>query len=90
MRVRTLGRYDSATRDRLVLDALPPGEVARREPTSCCSAMVSPTSLAQADERRSADAARRRSPSSTGPLPDGWVRVGMDFRLAAGPVPARC
>jgi hypothetical protein len=79
MRVRTLGAPLGA-RDRPVVDALPPGEVDRREPTELLYAMVSPTSW-----RKPMSSGPATQPGTTEqlnrPLPDGWVRVGMDFRL---------
>ena len=79
MRVRTFGA-PLGTRDRPVVDALPPGEVDRREPTELLYAMVSPTSW-----RKPMSSGPATQPGTTAqlnrPLPDGWVRVGMDFRL---------
>lgn len=80
MRVRALGRDPLGSRDRPVLAALPPGEVARREPTELLLGLVAPTTLrppaAGPGSLRPATVAELRRP-----LPDGWVRIGMDFRL---------
>jgi hypothetical protein len=81
MRARSLGRDPMGPADRPVLAALPPGEVARDERRQLLLGLVAPTSLRApvrevADLRPSSVAELRR------PLPDGWVRIGMDFRLA--------
>jgi hypothetical protein len=80
MRVRTLGRVPPGAHDRRLVDALPPGEVARREPTELLFGLVSPTSW-----RKPMSAGPALQPATTAELaralPDGWVRVGMDFRL---------
>ena len=80
MRVRGLGRNLLGSADRRVIDALPPGEVARREPYELLLAMVSPTSAL-----RPMSSGPELQPGTLAemlrPLPDGWVRVAMDFRL---------
>ncbi len=80
MRVRTLGRVPPGAHDHRLVDALPPGEVARREPTELLFGLVSPTSW-----RKPMSAGPALQPATPAelarPLPDGWVRVGMDFRL---------
>lgn len=80
MRVRTLGRVPPPAGDRRLVDALPPGEIARREPAELLFGLVSPTSF-----RRPMSAGPELQPGSvaelTRPLPDGWVRTGMDVRL---------
>ena len=80
MRVRALGRNMLGPPDRRVLDALPPGEVARREPHELLLAMVSPTSalrpMSSGPELQPGTMAELHRP-----LPDGWVRVAVDFRL---------
>lgn len=82
MRVRTLGRRSLGTAHRRVLDALPPAEVARDEGRQLLLGLVAPTSLRT--DVRSLDALRPASVDELArPLPDGWVRIGMDFRLVA-------
>jgi hypothetical protein len=82
MRVRTLGRRSRSAPDRPALEALPPAEIARDEGRELLLGLVAPTSLRT--DVRSLDALR---PSSLDellrPLPDGWVRIGMDLRLQA-------
>jgi hypothetical protein len=82
MRVRALGRKPLGRADRRALDALPPGEVGRDEGRELLLGLVLPTSLRT--DVRSLDALRPASVDElVRPLPDGWVRVGMDFRLEA-------
>jgi hypothetical protein len=80
MRVRSLGRYEMGDPGRLMLDMLPPGEISRREPAELVCAMVSPTTplrpMTAGPQTRPGDVAELSRP-----LPDGWVRVAMDFRL---------
>ncbi len=82
MRVRTFGRGVPSAHDRRLVDALPPGEVARREPHELLFGLVSPTSW-----RKPMSTGPALQPATTAelarPLPDGWVRVGMNFRLHA-------
>jgi len=81
MRVRMLGRSVNSA-DRRMLDALPPGEVARDEGRELLLAMVAPTSLHT--DIGSLDDLRARSVHElTRPMPDGWVRIATDFRLDA-------
>ncbi|HEX7188191.1 MAG TPA: hypothetical protein VF423_08200 [Actinomycetes bacterium] len=84
MRVRTLGRSSFGSRDRPVVAALPPGEIARREPEQLLLGMVAPVSLRTGadglEDLRAATVAEL-----TRPLPDGWVRIAMDFRLVPDP-----
>lgn len=79
MRVRTLGRGPSGSRDRTVVDALPPGELARREPTELLLGLVAPTTLRIPTDVHALRPATVEELNR--PLPDGWVRVAMDFRL---------
>jgi hypothetical protein len=80
MRVRTLGRSPRGTADRLALDALPPAEIARDEGRELLLGLVAPTSLRT--DVRSLDALRPASwDELLRPMADGWVRIGMDFRL---------
>jgi hypothetical protein len=80
MRVRTLGRYELGDPRRLMLEMLPPGEVSRREPSELVCAMVSPSTTL-----RPVTSGPQTQPGTVAelsrPLPDGWVRVAMDFRL---------
>ena len=80
MRVRALGRPALGAPGRSALAALPPAEVARDEGRQLLLGLVLPT--ARGTDIRSLDGLR---PSSVEdllrPLPDGWVRVGMDFRV---------
>jgi hypothetical protein len=77
---RLAGKGSKGAPDRKVLDALPPGELARREPHELLLALVAPTSLRV--DLQSVAALRAVSVDDlTRPLPDGWVRIGMDFRL---------
>ena len=74
MRVRTLGRRAVGDPDRRMLDALPPGEVARDEGREVLLAMVAPTSLRT--DIRSLDDLRAASVDElVRPMPDGWVRI---------------
>jgi hypothetical protein len=82
MRVRALGRRPLGAPDRSAVEALPPGEVARDEGRELLLAMVAPTSLRT--EVRSLDELRAASVDElVRPLPDGWVRIAMDFRVEA-------
>ncbi len=82
MRVRTLGRRAAGDPDRRMLDALPPGEVAREEGREVLLAMVAPTSLRT--DIRSLDDLRAASVDElVRPMPDGWVRIATDFRVEA-------
>jgi hypothetical protein len=81
MRIRMLGRRPSSAADRLALEALPPAEIARDEGRELLLVLVAPTSLRT--DAGSLDAFRPASMDELlRPLPDGWVRIGMDFRLA--------
>jgi hypothetical protein len=80
MRLRLAGRSSTGARDRNVLDALPPGELARREPHELLLGLVAPTSL-RVDVQPVAALRPVDVDDLTRPLPDGWVRIGMDFRL---------
>jgi hypothetical protein len=80
MWVRTLGRHASRA-DRTVLESLPPGELASRAPAELLLGLVAPTSLRI--DIRTVDALRPVDLDDFArPLPDGWVRIGMDFRLS--------
>ena len=82
MRVRALGRRSLGSPDRSALAALPPGEVARVEGRELLLGLVLPTSLRT--DVRSLDALRTASVAElVRAMPDGWVRVGMDFRVEA-------
>ena len=82
MRVRTLGRGPAGAGDRRALTALPPSEIDRDEGRELLMGLVAPTSLRT--DFRSLDALRPATVHElVRPLPDGWVRIGMDFRLAA-------
>ncbi len=82
MRVRMLGRRSRGSAGRLALDALPPGEIARDEGRDLLLALVAPMTLRT--DAGSLDTLRPASWAALQrPLPDGWVRIGMDFRLAA-------
>jgi hypothetical protein len=80
MRVRMLGRRSHASLDRLVLDAFPPGELARNEPVELLFGLVAPTSL-RVDVHSVAGLRPVDLDDFGRPLPDGWVRIGMDVRL---------
>jgi hypothetical protein len=80
MRVRLAGKRSKGGPDRKVLDALPPGELACREPHELLLGLVAPTSL-RVDVRSVAALRPVDVDDLTRPLPDGWVRIGMDFRL---------
>jgi len=80
MRVRLAGRSSTGAHDRKVLDALPPGELARREPHELLLGLVAPTSL-RVDVHSVAALRPVDVDALTRSLPDGWVRIGMDFRL---------
>ena len=80
MRVRALGRRPLGSPDRRALAALPPGEVDRHEGRELLLGLVLPTSARTGVH--SLDALRPDSVDDLlRPSPDGWVRVGMDFRL---------
>lgn len=80
MRVRAMGRQPLGAANRLALDALPPAEVGRVDGRELLLGLVMPTSLRT--DVRSLDAMRPVSLDDLlRPLADGWVRVGMDFRL---------
>jgi hypothetical protein len=83
MRLRTLGRDPMGAGSRPALAALPPGEVARQEQTQVLLGLVAPTS-----PRSPVGVEEALRPSSIAelrrPLPDGWVRIAMDFRLVPG------
>jgi hypothetical protein len=80
MRARALGRRSTGGRDRPVLDALPPGELARRAPSELLLGLVAPTSLPI--DVRSVNALRPVDVEDfQRERPDGWVWIGMDFRL---------
>ena len=82
MQVRALSRGPLGSPDRRALAALPPGEVDRDEGRELLLGLVLPTSLWT--DVRSLDALRAVSVAElVRPLPDGWVRVGMDFRVSA-------
>jgi len=81
MRVRMPGRRPSGRRDRLVLDALPPGELARREKAELMLGLVAPLSL-RIDANSLTALRPVDSEDFQRTLPDGWVRIGMDFRLS--------
>jgi hypothetical protein len=80
MTIRSLGHYDVGDSDQLMLEMLPPGEVSRREPYDLVCAMVSPSTML-----RPMTSGPQTQPGTVAelcrPLPDGWVRVAMDFRL---------
>jgi hypothetical protein len=80
MRLRRLGHGSGGSRDRTVLDALPPGELARREPYELLLGLVAPTSL-RVDARSVAALRPADVDDFDRSLPDGWIRVGTDFRL---------
>jgi hypothetical protein len=80
MRVRRAGKGSKGAPDRKVLDALPPGELSRREPHELLLGLVAPTSL-RVDVRSVAALRPVDVDELNRPLPDGWVRIGMDFRL---------
>ena len=82
MRVRTLGRRPLGAADRRMLDALPPGEVARDEGRELLLAMVAPTSL-RTDAGSLADLRAASVDELVRPMPDGWVRIATDFRVEA-------
>ena len=81
MWVRTFGRTSYGAPGRTVVDSLPPGEITRRAPTELLLGLVAPTRLrftsADLPDLRTATVAELQRP-----LPDGWVRIAMDFRLA--------
>ena len=81
MWVRTLGRRPLDA-DRRMLDALPPGEVARVEGRELLLAMVAPTSL-RTDARPLAELRAASLDELAWPMPDGWVRIATDFHLEA-------
>jgi hypothetical protein len=81
MWVRTLGR-GRLRADRRMLDALPPGEVARVEGRELLLAMVAPTSL-RTDVSSLAELRAASLDELARPMPDGWVRIATDFRLEA-------
>jgi hypothetical protein len=82
MWARTLGRRPFGAADRRALHALPPGEVARDEGRELLLAMVAPTSLRT--DARNLEALRAASVDElVRPMPDGWVRIAMDFRVEA-------
>jgi hypothetical protein len=80
MRVRALGSDTLGDPQGPVLAAFPPGEVARREGRELLLALVAPTGW-----RTPVRSARELRPGSVEdlqrPLADGWVRIGMAFRL---------
>jgi hypothetical protein len=80
MRARRFGRAPLGTPGHRVIDALPPGEVARREPHELLLGLVSPSSM-----HRPISASHELRPGTMAELrrglPDGWVRIGMDFCL---------
>ena len=85
MRVRTFGRGTPGSPARTVVEALPPGEIARLAPRELLLGLVAPVRLrysaADMPAMRAATVAELQRP-----LPDGWVRIATDFRLvAAGP-----
>jgi len=82
MRVRMFGRRSTGRDDRLVLDALPPGELACREPSELLLGLVAPLSL-RVDVNSVTALRPVDSEDFHRALPDGWVRIGMDFRLSA-------
>ena len=82
MWVRTFGRGTPGSPERTVVDSLPPGEITRQAPRQLVLGLVAPVRLryssADLPALRAATVAELQRT-----LPDGWVRIAMDFRLVA-------